>query len=219
MAQKLIVEGNDAIPLAQLCKLRGLPHPVGYESEWKFKNDFVAPGQGYEKALLVLEEAIRDSNFSNIGMIVDANNAGHSARWQAIRKILSSRLSETVLQEADQQTGPKVSQETGLPKVGIWIMPDNKNEGYLEHFLTRLISPKDPLWDYTEDILDKLRVQPFNEITPAKSGKAQLHTWLAWKKDPGRPFGQALSAGYFDVQSPVADEFIAWFGETFELTK
>ena len=41
MNQLLIVEGNDAIALAVLCKKAGLKPPVGYETEDKFKNEFV----------------------------------------------------------------------------------------------------------------------------------------------------------------------------------
>ncbi len=55
-------------------------------------------------------------------------------------------------------------------------------------------------------------------IAIAKRGKAQLHTWLAWKKEPGKPFGQAMDANYFDIKMPVVQEFLDWFSGTFELS-
>lgn len=217
MAQKLIVEGNDAIALATLCKLRGLKSPIGYESPDDFKQDFVSSGGGYEKALEVLKIALNKSDLDNIGIIVDANDAGAEAKWKAIRKILTEKFSEETLAHADKQDGPKVIQEDYLPVVGVWIMPDNKGTGYLEHFLAGLVPPDNTLWAHAQTVLDGLRKQPFCEITPPKAGKARLHTWLAWKKDPGKPFGQALASKYFNINTPEVDAFLDWFGRTFRL--
>ncbi len=219
MAQKLIVEGNDAIALATLCQLRGLKPPLGYESQEKFKQEFVASGGGYDKAIALLKLAIYQSDLSNIGIIVDANDAGAAARWQAIRNILTDKYSEETLAQADGQVGPKVIQEANLPTLGVWIMPDNDGTGYLEHFLSGLVPPGEALWGHVNTVVTTLRAQPFNEISEAKSGKAMLHTWLAWKKEPGKPFGQALVAQYFDIHAPSVEPFLDWFKATFELSK
>lgn len=217
MAQKLIVEGNDAIALATLCKLRGLKSPIGYGVERKFRKEFIGGGQGYHAALEALEQALNKTDYTNIGIIVDANDAGAEARWQAIRKILAEKFSEETLSNADKQDGPKVIQEDYMPVVGVWIMPDNKGSGYLEHFLAGLVPPDNALWAHAKTVLDDLQKQPFNEITPPKAGKARLHTWLAWKKDPGKPFGQALASKYFNINTPEVDAFLDWFGRTFRL--
>jgi len=97
-------------------------------------------------------------------------------------------------------------------------MPDNLHTGYLEHFLSQLIPKEDPLWMHTQTALETLREQPFNEITAAKWGKAHLHTWLSWKKEPGKPFGQAIDAGYLSINASIASSFIAWFSGTFQLS-
>ncbi len=47
-------------------------------------------------------------------------------------------------------------------------------------------------------------------------GDNDMHTWLAWQEEPGKPFGIALKAGYFDHQSPAADHFVDWFMQTFQ---
>lgn len=218
MAQKLIVEGNDAIALATLCQLRGLNPPLGYESSEKFKQEFVAFGGGYEKALALLKLAINQSDLSNIGIVVDADDAGATARWQAIRKVLAEKYSEATLIAADGQVGAKVIQEANLPILGVWIMPDNDGTGYLEHFLAGLIPSGEALLTHSHKVLHDLKGQKFNEITKVKSGKALLYTWLAWKKDPGKPFGQALNARYFDIHSAKVEPFLAWFKTTFVLT-
>lgn len=197
MPQKLIVEGNDAIVLAELCKLSGLNPPVGYETYQKFKSEFIAIGGGYEKALNLLEITIQQSDLSNIGIIVDANDAGPIARWQAIRKVLATKFSASSLESADAQATGKVISEEGLPTVGVWIMPDNLKNGYLEHFLANLVPSDDALWFHAQKVLNDLRALSFNEITETKAGKAHLHTWLAWKKDPGKPFGASYGSQVF----------------------
>lgn len=217
MAQQLIVEGNDAIPLARLCQIRKLPPPLGYENKEKFKDKFVAVAGGYHKALAALEIAIQQSDLTNIGIIVDADDAGASARWQAIRGVLAGKYASEVLDQADKQLGAKVVIEDKLPRVGVWIMPDNFSNGYLETFLAKLIPTEDALWAHTQLQIADLFTLPFCELTPSKADKAQLHTWLAWKSDPGKPFGQAIDAGYFDSKSLVVQPFLDWFKSTFEL--
>ena len=45
--------------------------------------------------------------------------------------------------------------------------------------------------------------------------KAALHTWLAWQKEPDRPYGVAIKARYFGATSAAADQFLAWFEQVF----
>ncbi|MEO6759357.1 MAG: DUF3226 domain-containing protein [Saprospiraceae bacterium] len=217
MAQRLIVEGNDAIVLAVLCQKWGLLPPVGYESEIKFKNEFVKNSGGYTKALFILEQSLADSNLTNIGIIVDANDAGPLARWQAIRGILAKKYTEASLLQADQMQGAKIVLEEKMATVGVWIMPDNVRNGYLEHFLADLVPEKDALWAHSVEVIDNLQKQSFCELTLPKMGKATLHTWLAWKKEPGKPFGQALESRYFDANAPSVEPYLAWFSTTFDL--
>jgi hypothetical protein len=219
MAQQLIVEGNDAIALSVLCQKAGLNPPVGYDIPLKYKSEFVKVGNGYNNAIHLLELALDDPNLSNIGIIVDANDAGYNNRWQSIRQKLADKFSVASLLQADSQIGAKIIVEPDLPTIGIWIMPDNANAGYLEHFLAKMIPAGDPLWQHTELKINELSGLPFNELTPTRVGKAKLHTWLSWKKEPGKPFGQAITAGYLPVDPLVVQQFLDWFSGTFELGK
>lgn len=219
MAQRLIVEGNDAIVLSNLCKKKGLNPPKGYENPEKFKSEFVISGGSYNRAMDAFELALQNSDVDNIGLIIDANDQGYEARWNAIKHILlKNKLSNEDLEELDQQRGPKLLKKQGFPTVGIWIMPDNSDIGYLEHFVAKLIKLEDPLLHYVEQILEDLKKQPFNELTQIRIGKATVHTWLAWKDEPGKPFGTAVEIGYFDIDAPIANEFVHWFQEVFDLS-
>lgn len=218
MAQKLIVEGNDAFAIANLCKKYGLPAPVGYETREKF-GDFVAVANGIDKVPSVLKLALSQSDLYNIGVIIDANQAGAQARWEMLRNILAGFYSSEVLDLVGAEPGPKILREDKRPILGIWVMPDNQNDGYLESFLSQLIpEAHQKLWEYASDQVSQLTAQSFNELAPVKLDKARLHTYLSWKREPGLPFGTAIEAGYFDVNSALATEFIKWFSETFELS-
>jgi hypothetical protein len=219
MAQRLIVEGNDAIVLSALCKTKGVNPPKGYENPDKFKTEFVINGRSYKGALDAFELALEKSDVDNIGLVVDANELGYAARWDAIKHILlKNKISSKDLEGLDQQIGPKILKKQGFPTVGIWIMPDNANIGYLEHFVAKMIKSKDPLLLHVESTLDDLEKQSFNELKANRIGKAKVHTWLAWKNEPGKPFGTAVEIGYFDINAPIANEFVHWFQDVFDLS-
>lgn len=217
MAQRLIVEGNDAIALAVLCRKSGLKPPVGYEGQSKFKNEFVIAAGGINSALEKLRISLSEPELSHIGLIVDANDAGPLLTWQKIRNILSAFFASHTLSAADAQTGAKVISEASMPTIGIWIMPDNTNQGYLEHFLSSMIPHNNELWHHADATLNHLNTTPFNIIPSSRMQKALLHTWLAWQKEPGKPFGQAIDAGYFNINTPLIEPFLEWFTNTFEL--
>ena len=63
-----------------------------------------------------------------------------------------------------------------------------------------------------------LQVEPRNfgaRFGSTATRKAILHTWLAWQKEPGRPYGVAIKARYFGATSAAADQFVAWFERVF----
>ena len=216
MEQQLIVEGNDAIPLANLCRKAGLKPPVGYEIPEKFKKDFVKNAGGFDKAIALFEQALKNANINNIGLIVDANDAGYESRKQRILDIIASEFGDEVIHSSNFSPVHQIL-TIGSLTVGFWIMPDNTRNGYLEHFLADMIPSDDPLWLHTKATIADLAEAPFNELTAAKVGKAALHTWLAWKKEPGKPYGQAIEAGYLTVDPVALKPFLDWFSGTFRL--
>ena len=42
-----------------------------------------------------------------------------------------------------------------------------------------------------------------------------MHTWLAWQSEPGKPYGQAISAKYLNTDLPMAKTFANWLRRTF----
>ncbi len=96
-------------------------------------------------------------------------------------------------------------------------MPDNLNNGYLEHFLEQLIDPEDVMLKAAKAVIDDLKQQPGWRVNPKDTQKALIHTYLAWQENPGRPFGTALKTGYLDSTRPAALLFLDWVQRTFQL--
>lgn len=217
MAQQLIVEGKDAIVVANLLKKRGLPPPKDYTNPTKFRDEFVLNAGGYDKVLIALREALDKPDLANIGLVIDANEAGAAARWQAIVNILLDKLPEEVIHNVPLQANGMLITGENLPRIGIWIMPDNQSNGYLEHFIAGMVPDGDSLWRYAEKTITSLESEGLSRFPPAKRQKALLHTWLSWQDEPGRPFGQAVELGYLNAHAPAMDGFAQWFQLTFQL--
>ena len=93
-------------------------------------------------------------------------------------------------------------------------MPDNRASGALEHFLTDLVEENDPLLTLAYDSTTAARERgaAFPDV---KYVKAVIHAWLSWQEDPGRPFGTAIKAQFFNADSPTALSFLHWFDKLF----
>jgi hypothetical protein len=44
-----------------------------------------------------------------------------------------------------------------------------------------------------------------------------VYSWLAWQDEPGKPYGLAMKARYFQHDSPTAARFVAWFKALYRL--
>jgi hypothetical protein len=216
MGQALIVEGNDAIVIANLLRKRKLPPPIGYEVAQKFKEKFVKTALGVGNLRIALEEVLNDNSLTNIGIIIDADDKGYQQRLKSVQSMLQDKLGELRLEPLILPDGGQVLYYPNLV-IGIWIMPNNQNEGYLEHFLAKLIPETDALWPLAEKQIETLKQMGLQAFSEPKKQKALLHTWLAWQQEPGKPFGQAAELGYFDINADVLLHFEAWFKATFRL--
>ena len=95
-------------------------------------------------------------------------------------------------------------QERYLPRLGIWIMPNNQTSGILEDFLRFLVPQPNILFDHAKASVAAIPEgeRRFKQLTEPK---AVVHTWLAWQEDPGLPFGTAITARFLDPNVPEVD--------------
>lgn len=181
------------------------------------KIETIHPYGGNNPLLEGIGARLKESDITALGIILDADT-DLQARWQAISARLNLAGYRNI-PEAPSAVGTVVEAPADalLPRVGIWLMPDNQVPGILEDFLRFLVPEGDPLFTHVEQSLESIPpgLCRFNDL---KKPKARIHTWLAWQEEPGKPFGQAISARYLDPKLPAADTFAAWLQRTFFAT-
>ncbi len=219
MKQYLITEGHDSWVLAELWG-RHLPNPTGYPTQEILKQKgFFKSANGYNNIPRLVKATLMTEGLTNLGIIVDADDVGVKSRWDTLKNCLSIKFEKDVLAKYNPQPGGMVIREEGLPLIGIWIMPDNQSNGYLEHFLENMLPSegKQDLWAHIQTTLKDLEAQKFCEFDKRNYQKALVRTWLAWQKEPGLSFGTALSKGYFNPQVEAVKPFLEWIEHTFIL--
>ena len=190
------------------CPIRGDKRP---QDEFAGSVPKITPAGDKDAVLATIETAVPVSNDRSVGFILDTDENPRN-RWRAV----CDRLGEFGLELPDQipNEGFVADVEDFRARVGVWLMPDNQRAGALEHFLQDLVAATDPLFPLAESSTAQAKTcgAKFAEI---HRRKAVLHTWLAWQKEPGVPYGRAIQAKYFTIDSPAALAFVEWFKRVF----
>ena len=231
----LLVEGpDDEHVVKSICGRM----QIGRIDEIRFKHNLHStdkePPRGKEALLKALPNYLesRGEELTALGVLVDADD-NLATSWQSIIHTLHQHgytdlpehpdLAGTIIPPPQKAIQPPQPGNIGasplgdtnplpLPRVGIWIMPDNQLGGTLEDFLKFLVPEGDPLLPYAEQTLDNL---PDTRFTSPHRPKALMHTWLAWQSEPGKPYGQAINAKYLNTDLPIAKTFANWLRRTF----
>ena len=193
----LLVEGQDDKHVVRhLCD--------GDESIPQFH---IVDKEGIDNLLAAIALEVRAPGREVVGIVVDADNDPVS-RWQAV----SGRLAR----ENIQMPGNSDSAGTiinGTPRIGIWIMPDNRSPGELEDFVATMIPEDDPIWPRSGEYIDGIPARE-RRFSPDKVMRAKIYAWLATRRMPGR-MGSAIGAGDLRVFGEPGTDFSAWLGTLF----
>lgn len=147
------------------------------------------------------------SDVRSLGIVVDANHYP-DRRWQKVREPLR-KLGYTMPRSPDAGGSILPPPNPTLSAVGLWMMPDNVSPGALEDFVCALLPDGDQLMPLAVEAV--ARVPPGQRLFPENAvGKAQLYTWLAWQKRPGRRPGSAIEMQFLNARAPAALAFCDW---------
>ncbi len=202
----LLVEGiDDEHVLMHVCGNRSVSHL-----------DEIISHEGVDQLLDGFPVRLKESGDGDIvGLVIDADT-NLAARWRSLRDRLILLEYDNV-PESPTPDGTILDPPGGtslLPRVGIWIMPDNQSEGILEDFLRFLVPKGSALFEHVESSVVAI---PEGERLFSKLAepKAIMHTWLAWQKEPGKPFGTAITARYLDSDVVQVDVLVSWLKRLF----
>ena len=199
--------------------LRQTPNEVGKIAIEPFKKKdeagLKADEQGIYTLLKSLPVTIRATvPTSTLGLVVDADI--HAAgRWQRIRQILADAGYENLPDTFPN--GLVVPTNDVLPRFGLWMMPDNQEEGIIENFIRQLIHEQDKLQPEVDTVLDSLRDKELQLFTDVHRPKAFIRTWLAWQEKPKMSFGVAVSRKVLTTDADLCLRFVNWLNRLFNV--
>ncbi len=216
-AKQLIVEGkDDKWFVINLLKAYGVVWSND-EKKWPLTvTDFggIDNIRDREKLDIELQETLvaakKIQGLGSLGILLDSDTNA-AAKFESLRAILS----EFELPSRLPVEG--LIHNTSRLRIGIWIMPDNQNNGNLETLLKDLIPDGAvPLWEHARlaTAAAKGLGAGYREVDQSK---AELHNWLAWQDPPGRTYGTAIETRMLEVPNSKATAFAKWLNNLYDL--
>ena len=199
----LLVEGtDDEHVLMHICGNRDIP-----------RIDEIRSHGGVDELLEVIPVRISLTEPGDVfGVVIDADT-NLANRWRSVRdRIIDTGYLDVPEQPVAEGTILNPPADSRLPRLGLWVMPNNQSPGILENFLQFLIPDGDALLAYAKACLQNL---PERRFIANDEPKALIHTWLAWQEEPGKPYGTAITARFLDPYQPEADILAAWLRRLF----
>lgn len=168
----------------------------------------IEPQQGFGGVINKLRGEWQTKGMQAIGMIVDADD-DLQRQWKNLSQPLGSY---PVLRNlpAEPEIGGTVID--GIPRLGIWVMPDNKNSGELEDFILRMIPQPDPIWPRSERYIDEIPERD-RKFPAHKTLRAKVHAWMATRSRP-RPMWRGISENDL-VLEENSRAFLVWLRRLF----
>ena len=171
----------------------------------------IVPKCGITKLIRAIGPEIKVPDRLAVGILADAND-DPSARWREI----ADRLRKADIETPDWPVptgGVVVAGMVGRPRVGVWLMPDNRSQGELEDFVAELIPEGDPVWPLADRYVREIPPDA-RKFKPGKILRASIHAWLATRKEP-RKMGAAITVGDLNATAPLARTFAEWLRAVF----
>lgn len=157
---------------------------------------------GVSPLLKAIEAEVMAPSREVVGILMDANDSPGN-RWQAAANQLRKAGVDT-----PDHPDPAGTIIDGSPRVGIWLMPNNRAPGELEDFIARMIPKNDAVWPLSQAYVEGIPAGA-RAFRAGKTLRAKVHSWLAVRAEP-RKMGSAIGAGDLDVNAPDAVRFVTW---------
>ena len=168
---------------------------------------------GIDNVLKAMQGFLFAGNVERLGIVIDADQNLNN-QWERVANILK----KAGYSEIEPQPNPNgtIIKQAEKMTFGVWIMPDNQTErAYLETFLKFLVPEGNETWKQAKKCVADLKEKPFVKMNADHTDKAEIHTFLAWQQEPGKPFGTAITAKYLQADNPQCQSFVDWLNRLF----
>ena len=214
----LLVEGQDDKHFVwQLCRRSGSPFSTT-RSEYELQVELTSQSVAFKicekinraELIKAIPQELKVSGREVVGVLVDAD-ADVGKCWEDIKSAFQGiNIDFPPSPIAD---GTIIPEQTFQPRVGIWLMPDNGSKGELEDFAAKMIPSDDPVRPLSRSYINQIP-DGDRKFAQDKTGKAELYSWLAARKEPSR-MGAAVGTGDLDVNGSPCQEFLNWLIQLF----
>lgn len=199
--KKLLVEGNDDQHVIwALC-----------EKFTVTENFDVIDCEGITKLYEQLPVRFKQAQVDTIGLIIDADSEIKD-RWKSISALLS--LQGFTIPEEIPLEGLILKGNSEV-KIGVWIMPNNNQNGMLEDFISFLVPKEDKILPIVNDTLTNIENQGLNQYSLIHKSKATIHSWLSLQADPGTPMGLGITKRYLTTDEETCLKLVNWLKELY----
>lgn len=204
----LLVEGEDDLHVVlQLWYRIALESGIQLECDPEFCIDEKG---GIDKLLESIVGEVLVEDRKAVGIVVDADE-DPEGRWESV----AGQLREVHIEIPQEPTPGGICIEGGshLPRVGVWLMPDNRSTGELEDFVKAMLPDADPVWPCSTRYIERIAPE-HRKFKEKKELRAKVHAWLATRKQPGR-MGAAIKEGDLEIDGELAVGFADWLRRLF----
>ncbi len=173
----------------------------------------VRPSRGIGNLIKNIKNIIKAEDTKAVGIMVDANS-DLIERWNSITcQIRSAGINLSSEINLPDNPDPRGVIIKGTPRVGVWMMPDNKTPGEIEDFIAKLIPHSDPIWPKSQRYIDSIS-EEHRRFSSAKITKAKTYAWVSTRKRPGL-IDSAINSQDLDLTGETYKNFVAWLRELF----
>lgn len=163
--------------------------------------------------LPTLLENLIDREDGRLAVVLDADSHVHGGGFERTVRQFSDVVGEYGYRRrttgARSPDGLLFSHDDGLNDLGLWVMPNNADEGMLEHWMAQcLTAAEQPWFDHAIRVIDELPWPA--KFKALRRPKAEVATWLAWQERPGEGLYYAVEAGLLDGQSALHAGLNTW---------
>ncbi|MFV9629550.1 MAG: DUF3226 domain-containing protein [Methanosarcinales archaeon] len=150
-----------------------------------------------------------DASITRLAVVVDADSEDNGGGYKHVIDRVAKIVTSYGFTLASNPVGGVLFQHNdGLADFGLWVMPNNCDDGMLEDWIKSCVHENEhELFEHAEIVVDTL---PQTKFKPIHISKAEVATWLAWQKQPGHGFYRAIEDELIDTNSALFKELSVW---------
>lgn len=183
----------------------------------------------------LLKRVKKEGEIKRLGIVADADSpaqdgAGFDNRWSQLIQDLTptmNYLGMAIPTTMNFGIGEVFSNADDSSRIGLWLMPNHQDDGYLEDFVLTSTNWKLPLSSthsnnqhtlkqYADDCWQALDQKELKSFADYYHSKASAYTWLAWQTKPTQFLSGTIEAGLLDMQHPYVLAFKDWIEKCFK---